>query len=1266
MRVTASTVFDGSGEMCSIMRAHDWKSSPLGPADDWPQSLKTAVHILLSSRFSMWMAWGPELVFFYNDAYRKATLGEKHPWALGRPAREVWSEIWGEIGPRIQSVLNTGIATWDEGLLLFLERNGFSEETYHTFSYSPLKDDNGMVAGMLCVVTEETNRVLGERQLASLKRFASELGTAITSEEVCQIVIANCRANQQDLPFTLTYLVDENERQAQLFCATGFDDHDPAAPSTIDLNSSSSIWPISSVLEANDLLVIYVKEVSDRLPKGAWGLPANKVLLVPIAQRGQKKAAGVLIAGLSPYRILNNDYEGYIKLIAGQLAPSLANADAYEQERKRALALAEIDRAKTMFFSNVSHELRTPLTLMLGPLEDELARADSGESKRSLELIHRNGLRLLKLVNTLLEFSRVESGRLNSRFEPVDLAKLTAEYASAFHSAIERAGLRFVVDCRPLPEAVYLDRDMWEKIILNLLSNSLKSTFQGEIAVTVRTVEGGAQVAIRDTGTGIPEDEVPHLFERFRRVEGAHRRTHEGSGIGLALVHELVGLHGGAIDVETATGNGTTFTVTLPFGRAHLPPEKVSTTEAARTGSSLSAYVNEALTWLPQHSNNGHVPAASLEEVNGQQSDQEMPRVLLADDNRDMRDYVSQLLGKKFRVEVAENGKTALELALSDSPDLILTDVMMPEMDGFELLAAVRQSDALKDVPVIMLSARAGEESRIDGLGAGADDYVVKPFTARELMARVSAQVAMARLRQEAAKRERELLVATEVERNRLRESETRLKLATEAAKLGVFVWDTVEDRGNWENDRMYEIFGRTREGGLVNGAVFINEVVHPDHRDAFQQAVKATLEQGNAFEFEGMIYRLDQSLRWIEINGHLQVQGDDTPAGRILGTVRDITHIKKSEEALRNSFKQLSELAAIVASSDDVILSKDLNGIITSWNAAATRVFGYTAEEMVGSSILKLIPEELRSEEETIIEQVRAGHMVEHFETVRLTKSGRKLDVSLTISPVRDEQGRIVGASKILRDISGRKRMEQTLLQAEKIAATSRMAATIAHEVNNPLEAVMNLLYLLRPKITDSEGIEYLNSAETELGRVSHIAKQTLGYYREHTSASRASLADIALQAISIYEPRCTVAGITIRKSLHSSKLVALRRGEMMQVISNLISNSIYAMPTGGTLSISVEDTAGPEDGILLVIQDDGVGIAADDLPRVFDAFFSTRTVVGTGIGLFVTKQFVEGHGGHIEIMSRNDAEHHGTAVYVFLPLHTPYDDSLTSSSVH
>jgi PAS domain S-box-containing protein len=404
------------------------------------------------------------------------------------------------------------------------------------------------------------------------------------------------------------------------------------------------------------------------------------------------------------------------------------------------------------------------------------------------------------------------------------------------------------------------------------------------------------------------------------------------------------------------------------------------------------------------------------------------------------------------------------------------------------------------------------------------------------------------------------------------------------------------------------------------------------------------------------------QDIRWTYSYSPIFGTGGD--ALGVLVVCQDITsevtaarELRKRDELTRESAKRLGELAAIVASSDDVILSKDLNGIITSWNDAATRLFGYSPEEMVGASILKLIPEHLHSDEQRILESIRAGRRIEHFETVRRTKDGRLIDVSLTVSPIKDEDGRVIGASKILRDVSSRKRIEQSLLQAEKIAATGRMAATIAHEVNNPLAAVMNLLYLLRTKITDDEGRDFLATAEDELGRVSHIAKQTLGYYREHAAASVASISDIAEHALTIYEPRCTAAGITIRKSISPSTQIVLRRGEMMQVISNLIVNSIYAMPHGGTLSISVIDASSPGNDVVLTVEDDGVGIAPKDLPKVFDAFFTTRTTVGTGIGLFVAKQFVEGHGGRISIQSDSESGKPGTTVRVFLPLHTAYE---------
>ena len=379
----------------------------------------------------------------------------------------------------------------------------------------------------------------------------------------------------------------------------------------------------------------------------------------------------------------------------------------------------------------------------------------------------------------------------------------------------------------------------------------------------------------------------------------------------------------------------------------------------------------------------------------------------------------------------------------------------------------------------------------------------------------------------------------------------------------------------------------------------------------------------------------------------------------------RRLDDLQKAQSTQKESSKRLSELAAIVESSDDAILSKDLNGIITSWNEAATRILGYSSDEMIGQSILKLIPKELHGDEDIILGKIRSGQRIEHFETMRLTKSGKLLDVSLTVSPVRDETGQIVGASKILRDISTKKRIERSLLQAEKIAATGRMAATIAHEINNPLEAVMNLLYLLHPKVNDPEGSEYLNAAEDELVRVSHIACQTLGYYREHVAASAGSLSELTRHAITIYEPRCAASHIKIEKDLQSSAKLILRRGEMMQVISNLIANSIYAMPDGGTLWVSVTDAVEPEPGVILTVSDNGSGISAENMPRIFEAFFTTRDTIGTGIGLFVAKQFVEGHGGRIEAQSSTDPVRHGTSMSIFLPLSTAYSGATGDSGV-
>jgi signal transduction histidine kinase len=592
----------GGDEMAGLVRAKNWAQTPLGAPESWPQSLKTAVRILLTSRFPMWLGWGDDLTFFYNDAYRP-TLGIKHGWALGASAREVWKEIWPDIGPRIEHVLASGEATWDEALLLFLRRSGYDEETYHTFSYSPLADDAGDVVGMLCVVSEDTDRVIGERRLTSLRELASAIAGTNTRAEILAAARAQIGANRRDLPFSLAYLFDE-KNAAHLAFTTGVPDGHAIAPAIIPCPCADPAWPAADMLARRSVLIVEgLAERFANVPTGAWSRPAEKVVITPIAGQGPGGLAGFLIAAANPYRPLDGAYLGFIGLIAGQIAAGLANADAYENERRRAEALAETDRAKTAFFSNVSHEFRTPLTLMLGPLEEVLGsgRADT-VTAGLVEVAHRNGLRLLRLVNILLEFSRIEAGRVDAKYQPTDLAALTTVLASNFRSALDRAGLAFNVLCPPLPQPVHVDVEMWEKIVLNLISNAFKFTLEGEITVALATTAdaAAAELVVRDTGIGVSAEELPRLFERFHRVEGTRGRSFEGTGIGLALVHELVKLHGGSIRVESEPDRGSTFAVTVPFGSVHLPADRiVQGSFSASTGDLARPFVEEALRWLP-------------------------------------------------------------------------------------------------------------------------------------------------------------------------------------------------------------------------------------------------------------------------------------------------------------------------------------------------------------------------------------------------------------------------------------------------------------------------------------------------------------------------------------------------------------------------------------------------------------------------------------------------------------------------------------------
>jgi signal transduction histidine kinase len=757
-------------EMAALVRAKDWSETPLGPVAQWSPTLRTMVDSMLANRFPMLLWWGPDYVSIYNDAYRPI-LGTKHPWALAMPLREVWSEIRDILRPLVDTPFNGGPATWMDDIALEINRFGFTEETHFVIAYSPVPDETAPrgIGGVLATVHEITEKIVSERRIEALRDLGARGGEGETPQEACTLAALALQRHDKDIPFALIYLLDGDGATARLAASAGMCGGQLAELDTIPVGAGRASWPLAEVLNTKSpVMVSPLAALMSPVPPGPWSDPPHTAVVLPLGIGGTQ-LAGFLVVGVSPRLQLDDQYHAFLDLVAAQVAAAVASARDYEEERKRAEALAEIDRAKTLFFSNVSHEFRTPLSLILGPVTNAL---DAGAMERSqIELVHRNSLRLLKLVNSLLDFSRIEAGRARAVYAPTDLAKLTADLASNFRSACERAGLTLRVDCPRLSAPVYVDRDMWEKIVLNLLSNAFKFTFHGVVAVTLRETRGFAELSVQDSGVGIPEHEIGRLFERFHRIEGQRSRTHEGSGIGLALVQELVKLHSGTIEVESAVGHGTTFTVRIPFGNAALA-SCATQTDLASTSVKADAFVQEVLRWLPDE-DDASSRRDDFDELEVGAAVTRAGRVMLADDNADMRAYVRRLIGDVCDVRAVADGKAALSEIRKHRPDLVITDVMMPEMDGFELLREIRNDSTLRDIPVILLSARAGEESRVDGLDAGANDYLVKPFSARELVARVNANLEIAKKRSESVAAQRTLAATLE---NRVRERTAELE----------------------------------------------------------------------------------------------------------------------------------------------------------------------------------------------------------------------------------------------------------------------------------------------------------------------------------------------------------------------------------------------------------------------------------------------------------------------------------------------------------
>jgi signal transduction histidine kinase/DNA-binding response OmpR family regulator len=869
----------GGGEMGDLVRAKEWSSTPLGPRETWPQSLRTAVSLCLSSNFPINIIWGLEHTQIYNDGYR-IVCGDVHPRALGENYKVTWASAWPVIGESFDRAL-AGERMFLENQRMFLNRlGGALEETFFTFSHSPIGDEAGAVGGLFHPVTETTATMLAERRTRALRDLAARLGTAADEASVATHTADILSGFAFDLPFLLYYVLEPKSGSYRLAAHYGIRPGTAVTPMSVDAHAAN-VWPIAEVLSS--LRTAEVEDFPSLLAGercGPYEEPPKRALIIPVVVPAAERPPGLIITGASSRLPFNETYRSFYDLLGVTIAGTLSTVRAREDERRRAEALAEIDRAKTAFFSNVSHEFRTPLTLMLGPLEDTLASAHvAAPDRERLTVAHRNSLRLLKLVNTLLDFSRIEAGRVQAVYEPTDLAVATAELASVFRSAVEKAGLKLVVDCPPLSEPAYIDREMWDKIVLNLLSNAFKFTFEGQIEVRLREYAGQFELSICDTGTGIPAHELPKLFERFHRVAGAHGRTHEGSGIGLALVQELVKLHGGFVSAESDYGTGSIFKVVIPRGRSHLPAEQIGGARTlASTGLGATPFVEEALRWLPE------AAAPEQEQIIEdfalpqllQTSSGERASIVLADDNADMRDYMRRLLSPHYNVEVVGDGEAALAAVARRKPDLVLTDIMMPRLHGMELLARLRADPATSTLPIILLSARAGEESRVEGMQSGADDYLIKPFSARELLARVEAHLKMARFRTEVSKT--------------LRDSEERYRALVTASSDVVYCMSP-----DWNEMRYLhgkDFIAHTERPS----AGWLEKYIHPDDQIRVTAAIQEAIRTKTPFELEHPVIRVDGTMGWTHSRA-VPVPGADGNIAEWFGAARDITERKRAEE---------------------------------------------------------------------------------------------------------------------------------------------------------------------------------------------------------------------------------------------------------------------------------------------------------------------------------------------------------------------------------
>jgi PAS domain S-box-containing protein len=1266
----------GGGELGRLIRKHDWSHTSLGPIDAWPQSLKTSVNLILNSRHPMWIGWGKDIAFLYNDAYIRVLSLAKHPWALGRPAAEVWAEIWDICGPLADKVFQKGEASFWDDVRLFMNRGDFLEETYYSFSYSPIRDESGAVAGLFCPSTEVTPKVINTRRLRTLSELSSNALLQKTTEAACASAVATLAKNPDDIPFAVLYLVDGPAKTAHLERSCGLSKSTGSlTPNLIQLDGEStfqSLWPVAEVIRLARSQIVPVKNV-EGLPLGLAQQSLSQTIVLPVTSRGEDRPLGVLIAGVNPTRILDAEYRTFYELVAGQIATAIQNVRSAEEERKRAEALAEIDRAKTAFFSNVSHEFRTPLTLMLGPVEDLLAKSHTNLSpaaKGQLELVNRNGSRLLRLVNTLLDFSRIEAGRMQAIYQPTDLAAFTVELASVFRSATEKAGLRLELDCPKLQEPVFVDRGMWEKIVLNLISNAFKFTFEGAISIALTQDGSNVELQVRDTGVGIPPKELPRLFDRFHRIENTRSRTHEGSGIGLALVQELVKLHGGSVRVQSTLGNGSTFIVSLPFGKSHLPAERIGGTRTlASTALGGAPYVEEALRWLPdtQHRESAEelLPGDELipipcPPISRGDSTDKRPFILVADDNADMRQYLIRLLSERYDVQAVSDGQLALQAVRERSPGLILTDVMMPNLDGFGLLRELRADPKTRTIPIILLSARAGEESRVEGMEQGADDYLIKPFSARELLARVQTHLEMALVRKEAEEM--------------LYRQRQRFELVAEAAQVGFWFCDLPFDKLIWDN-LVKEHFWLPPDADVTIDTFY--ERIHPDDRERTRQAIAESNANDTRYDIEYRTVSPDGREKWIRAMGRTFYDAAGHPKS-FDGLTLDITERKQIEERERKmtaeavaataKFRSLFEQTPVFAG----IMT--LDGIVMDANRLCLEACGYRAEDVLGrffwdTGWWRLCPES-QSKIRTATAQAALGVPYQEILTYHWSDGTERI-VDFSLHPIRDHEGTILFLHPTGVDITDLKRAEEKYRTlAETLDAEVRIRTSELEQRNVEILKQSELLRLFSQRlmeVQDEERRHIARELHDSAGQLVAALGMNLATLAEHAQAAAPNLVEDTHQLVQqltqeirtvsylLHPPLLEESGLSAALSWYLRGLTE-RSGldiqltipddlgrfprELELVTFRLVQECLTNIHRHSGSKTAAIHLVVARDNLVLEVQDQGKGISPARLSEIQSQ--------GSGVGIQGMRERIRQFHGTLNIASNGT----GTKVSVTLPI--------------